>query len=129
MNSHRRPVLARISLSTFLVSLSAAGSFACSDAATWNEEAEETTGVARGALGPAEDAAVQKTMAPIRALETPGSVYMKAVDETFNTVGTFSQVFHVYQPDANGESIRFELSARTGINFQLSPWAMRGSKT
>ncbi|AUX38949.1 uncharacterized protein SOCE26_003300 [Sorangium cellulosum] len=59
------------------------------------------------------DEALQKTLAPIRALEVPGRVYMKSVEETFTSSGTFSQVVHVYQPDATGERIRFELAAKT----------------
>ncbi|WP_080682638.1 transglutaminase-like domain-containing protein [Sorangium cellulosum] len=59
------------------------------------------------------DEALQKTLAPLRALEVPGRVYMRSVEETFAGSGTFSQVVHVYQPDANGETIRFELAAKT----------------
>lgn len=64
-------------------------------------------------LTPAEDAAVARTRAPIRALEVPGNVYMTSIEQTSSATGSFAHVVHVYQPDANNEGIRFEVAART----------------
>jgi hypothetical protein len=59
------------------------------------------------------ESALQKTVAPIRALSTPGGVYLSAVEQRLDGTGTFTQIFHVYQPDANSEGIRFEIAAKT----------------
>ncbi|WP_437543601.1 transglutaminase domain-containing protein [Sorangium sp. So ce367] len=59
------------------------------------------------------DEALQKTLAPLRALEAPGRVYLKSVEQTLSGSGTFTQIVHVYQPDTNGERIRFEVAAKT----------------
>jgi hypothetical protein len=78
--------------------------------------AEDEASVAASAqqrLGPAEDEAVRKTLAPIRSLQTPGGVYMTSIAATISATGSLSHVIHVYQPDATGEAIRFELAART----------------
>jgi hypothetical protein len=77
--------------------------------ATDSSEVTET----RRALSQAEDEAVARTMAPIRTLGTPGKVYMRSIEETISAKGTFVHTFHVYQPDATGEGIRFELAAKT----------------
>ncbi len=38
---------------------------------------------------------------------------MKQVEETLSATGTFTRVIYVYQPDTNGETIRFALAAKT----------------
>lgn len=58
-----------------------------------------------------EDALLTKTLVPIRTLQVPGGVYLTSIDQRVDGSGTFTQVFHVYQPDANSEAIRFEVSA------------------
>ncbi|HEY8947100.1 MAG TPA: transglutaminase-like domain-containing protein, partial [Polyangiaceae bacterium] len=73
----------------------------------------EDAEAAEQGLGYAEEEAVRRTLAPIRSLQTPGGVYMTSIDVTAASSGTFSHVVHVYQPDATGEAIRFELAART----------------
>ena len=59
------------------------------------------------------DDALQKTLVPIRSLQVPGKVYLKQIDETIAATGSFTQVVYVYQPDANRETIRFSVSAKT----------------
>lgn len=76
-------------------------------------DAEENVATARSALSEIEGPAVERTLKPIRTLDVPGGVYMKSIEQTFATIGTFEQVVHVYQPDANAEPIRIELSAKT----------------
>ncbi|MGK3998582.1 transglutaminase-like domain-containing protein [Sorangium sp. So ce1024] len=97
-----------------LLLLGALGPIAgCADGELALEAPVETSAQELTSIPNISDEALQKTLAPLRALEVPGSVYMKSVEETFPGTGTFSQVVHVYQPDANGERIRFELAART----------------
>jgi hypothetical protein len=90
------------------LSLNGLGLTACT-----GPEEEEVSSTAEHGIGPAEEEAVRKTLAPIRSLETPGGVYMTSIEQTSATTGTFSHVVHVYQPDSTGEAIRFELAART----------------
>ncbi|WP_437733519.1 transglutaminase-like domain-containing protein [Sorangium sp. So ce1335] len=85
----------------------------CADDELALEAPVETSAQELASIPNIPDEALQKTLAPLRALEVPGRVYMKSVEETFSASGTFSQIVHVYQPDANGERIRFELAART----------------
>ncbi|WP_437723956.1 transglutaminase-like domain-containing protein [Sorangium sp. So ce861] len=85
----------------------------CSDDEIALETPVETSAQELTSIPTIPDEALQKTLAPLRALEVPGRVYMKSVEETFAGSGTFSQVVHVYQPDATGETIRFELAAKT----------------
>jgi len=59
------------------------------------------------------DDALQKTLVPLRSLPIPGKVYLKQIEETIASAGTFTQVVYVYQPDTNRETIRFALSAKT----------------
>lgn len=59
------------------------------------------------------DSLLEKTLVRTRSLETPGNVYLTSIEQRVDAGGTFSQTFYVYQPDANGESISFELSAKT----------------
>jgi hypothetical protein len=54
---------------------------------------------------------ITTTLAPVRHLEVPGSVYLRSFAETFPGTGTFPHSVHVYQPDGSGEAINFELSA------------------
>jgi hypothetical protein len=77
-----------------------------------DERQSESTGSVQQGLGPAEEDAVRKTLQPIRSLQTPGGVYMTALDVTTTSQGSFPYELHIYQPDASGEAIRFELSAR-----------------
>jgi hypothetical protein len=79
-----------------------------------------TTGEAfeQGAVGQLSqaiipDEALQKTLVPIRSLQVPGKVYLKQIDETIASAGTFTQVIYVYQPDNTRETIRFALSSKT----------------
>lgn len=60
-----------------------------------------------------EAAAVERTLTPSRALETPAGVYMTSIEQTSASTGSLAHVVHVYQPDSNGEGIRFEVAART----------------
>src|SRR5688572_6332205 len=76
---------------------------ACSGAEL--EGPAESTGSVQQGLGPAEDEAVRKTLQPIRSLQTPGGVYMTAIDVTTTSQGSFPYEVHVYQPDASGEAI------------------------
>ena len=101
-------------VSTMAVWLSFSGVTAvgCSNAEIASKDDPEA-GATRQALGPSEDEAVQKTLAPLRALAVPSNVYLKSVEQTITATGTFSQIFHVYQPDATGEAIRFQLTAKT----------------
>ena len=101
---------------TFTVLLPLSTSLAACSGAEIEGPAESTGSVEQG-LGPAEDEAVRKTLQPIRSLQTPGGVYMTAIDVTTTSQGSFPYEVHVYQPDASGEAIRFELSARdiTGV--------------
>jgi hypothetical protein len=92
-----------------LLPLSAAGLLSCTAA---EEEPSIVKATPQGLTG-AEDEAVAKTMAPIRSLQTPGGVYMTSIEQTIATTGSFAYVVHVYQPDATGEGIRFEVAART----------------
>ncbi|XXY45062.1 transglutaminase domain-containing protein [Sorangium sp. So ce269] len=85
----------------------------CADDELALETPVETSAQELTSIPTIPDEALQKTLAPIRALEVPGRVYMKSVEQTFSGSGTFSQVVHVYQPDATGERIRFELAAKT----------------
>jgi hypothetical protein len=103
-----------------LLSLAALGLTACTGV-----EEEEASSKSEQGIGPAEEEAVRKTLAPIRSLQTPGGVYMTSIEETSAATGTFSHVVHVFQPDSTGEGIRFELAARrsdgavdTGHTFQ-----------
>jgi hypothetical protein len=89
--------------------LCALGVGACTGA---EEESPPASSVEHG-LGPAEAEAVKKTLAPIRSLQTPGAVYMTSIEETIPITGNFPHVIHVYQPDATGEAIRFDLTVRT----------------
>src|SRR5512147_1153522 len=59
------------------------------------------------------EGALEKTLVPVRALQVPGGIYMKSIDETYSAVGNLAHTVYVYQPDANAEGIRFELSAKT----------------
>ncbi len=85
---------------------------ACSgaDGAPTDEAPAES---ATQALKSTEEAAVARTTAPIRSLQTPGNVYMTSIEQTSASAGSFAHVVHVYQPDATGEGIRFEVAART----------------
>jgi hypothetical protein len=74
---------------------------------------ESSTESVQQPLTSAEDEAVAKTLAPLRSLDVPGGVYMTSVEQTSSATGNFTHVVHVYQPDSNGEGIRFELGART----------------
>jgi hypothetical protein len=56
---------------------------------------------------------LERTLVPIRALKVPGNVHLTTIEQRVDGTGTFSQIFHVYQPDSNGETIRFEVGART----------------
>jgi hypothetical protein len=69
-------------------------------------------GVARSALSVPDDV-LAMTLAPVRQLEVPGLVYLTSIRETFPGTGTFVHSVHVYQPDATGEAISFELRATT----------------
>ncbi|HEY5958188.1 MAG TPA: hypothetical protein VIV60_16605, partial [Polyangiaceae bacterium] len=72
---------------------------------------EEVTSSSAAVVYP--EGALEKTLVPVRKLEVPGGIYMKAIDETYSTAGTLNHTVYVYQPDATGEGIRFELSAKT----------------
>jgi hypothetical protein len=74
---------------------------------------ESSTAVVQQRLTSAEDEALAKTLAPLRSLRVPGDVYMTSVEQTSSATGSFTHVVHVYQPDSNGEGIRFEIGART----------------
>ena len=76
------------------------------------ENPTENVGSVEQGLGPAEEEAVRKTLQPIRSLQTPAGVYMTSVDVSTTSQGSFPYEVFVYQPDATGEAIRFELSAR-----------------
>jgi hypothetical protein len=91
---------------------------ACSDAASSSDD----KGPSRATGHESVDKVVQeiipeeslrKTLVPIRSLQPPARVYMKQIEETFSSAGTFTQVVYVYQPDATRETIRFALSAKT----------------
>ena len=99
----------------FLVQGAAGGLVSCSAGAQDVGEVEETAELDAVAseLTPAETEAVAKTRAPIRSLQTPGGVYMTSVEQTSSSTGSFTHIVHVYQPDSNGEGIRFEVAART----------------
>lgn len=100
-----------------LLPLSGAGLLSCTVA---EDDTSDVQAVEQGLTG-AEAEAVAKTMAPIRSLQTPGNVYMTSIEQTIATAGNFQHVVHVYQPDATGEGIRFELAARTsGGTFDTS---------
>jgi hypothetical protein len=57
--------------------------------------------------------ALEKTLVPLRSLQLPGGVYIKSIDETYATTGNLPHSVYIYQPDATGEGIRVELSAKT----------------
>jgi hypothetical protein len=77
-----------------------------------DESSTETVDRVEQGLGPAEEEAVRKTLQPLRSLQTPAGVYMTSVDVSTTSQGSFPYEVFVYQPDATGEAIRFELSAR-----------------
>jgi hypothetical protein len=84
---------------------------ACSGAN--GEEDAPSVGSAQQGLGLAEEEAVRRTLEPLRSLSAPpGRVYLTSVDVSTTSQGSFNYEAHVYQPDATGEAIRFELSAR-----------------
>jgi hypothetical protein len=56
---------------------------------------------------------LEKTLVPLRPLVAPGNVYFTGIDQRIDGSGTWTQTFHVYQPDTNGEGIRFEVAAKT----------------
>jgi hypothetical protein len=66
----------------------------------------------RHSLNVPEDG-LARTLAPLRKLQTPGSVYMKTLRQTYPGTGVFPQTIHVYQPDGISGPISFELSATT----------------
>jgi Transglutaminase-like superfamily len=87
------------------------GSSACSGADL--EAPRDETGTSRHELGMAEEQAVRKTLEPIRSLQVPpAGVYLTQVEVATTSQGSFPYELYVYQPDATGEAIRFELSAR-----------------
>jgi transglutaminase-like putative cysteine protease len=69
-------------------------------------------GVAQSAISVPDDV-LAMTLAPLRQLETPGQVYFTSIRETFPGSGTFVHSVHIYQPDATGEPMSFELGATT----------------
>jgi Transglutaminase-like superfamily len=93
-----------------LLPLTASALLSCSAADEAGEGGVES--MSQG-LTQAEDAAVARTLAPIRSLQTPGNVFMTSIEQTIATSGNFAYVVHVYQPDATGEGVRFEVAART----------------
>ncbi len=93
-----------------LVALGAASLAACGGDTSGAEGA--SLGVVQSRIAVPDDA-LATTLAPLRTLDIPGDVYFQSIDETFPESGTFSHVLHVYQPDDNGEGIRFELRATT----------------
>src|SRR4051812_23985534 len=100
------------SFAGLLLSLCGAAVFGCSGAGSAGEPANgESVGSTSQAW--VSDTLMAKTIVPIRALEVPGNVYLTSVEQRLDVAGTFTQIFHVYQPDANSEGIRFELAART----------------
>jgi hypothetical protein len=84
------------------------GLLGCADRGLTEEAAATNTAAAMYPEG-----ALDKTLVPIRTLQTPGSVYLKSVDETYSIAGSLAHTVYVYQPDTNGEAIRFELGAKT----------------
>lgn len=95
---------------TLLLPLSV-GSTACSGPDLGSSP--EGVGNVQQALGPGEEEAVRKTLAPIRSLGTPpAGVYLTAVEVSTTSQGSFPYEVHVYQPDATNEAVRFEVSAR-----------------
>lgn len=59
------------------------------------------------------DGALAKTLVGLRSLVAPSGIYLKSIEETYAVAGTLPHAVYVYQPDTNGEGIRFELSAKT----------------
>lgn len=57
--------------------------------------------------------ALEKTLVPLRSLQVPAGVYIKSIDETYATTGNLPHSVYLYQPDATGEAVRVELSAKT----------------
>ncbi|HET9954252.1 MAG TPA: transglutaminase-like domain-containing protein [Polyangiaceae bacterium] len=98
-----------------LLPLSGAGLFSCAgqDEGSGADREPQHLQATKQRLGDTEAEAVTKTMAPIRSLQTPGNVYMTSIEQTVATTGTFQYIVYAYQPDATGEGIRFELTART----------------
>ena len=76
-------------------------------------DAPEGQSSATAGLSEADAPAVAKTTAPLRSLQAPGGVYITSIEHTSSATGNLQHVVHVYQPDGNGEGIRFELAART----------------
>ncbi len=108
----------RLSLNSVVlgsVILTAGGVLSCSAAPDDGETLEETVelGAVSSSLGVTEQAAVERTLAPVRALEAPAGVFMTSIEQTSTATGALAHVVHVYQPDSTGESVRFEVAVRT----------------
>ncbi len=99
-----------LSLAALWTLFGAGGLAGCGGELTATQESD--VAVAASALS-LPDETIAMTLAPVRQLETPGPIYIKTLKETFPGTGTFAQALHVYQPDASGEQIAFELSATT----------------
>ena len=100
------------SLAGFLLCLCGAAVFGCSgtDSAGEPGSGESASSTSQAWVS---DYLMTKTIVPLRALEVPGNVYLTSVEQRLDVAGTFTQIFHVYQPDANSEGIRFEVAAKT----------------
>lgn len=98
------------SLSIFVLAVGGTAAAACSADSHDSGEAE-TTATSSHAIWP--ESLLERTLVPLRPLEAPGNVYWTAIDQRIDGSGTFTQTFHVYQPDTNGEGVRFEVAART----------------
>lgn len=97
-----------------LLSLGGIAALGCSaenPASTHESLGDEAVSATSQAVWP--DSLLEKTLVRTRSLETPGTVHLTAIEERVDVGGTFSQTFYVYQPDSNGESIRFDLAAKT----------------
>ena len=100
VSASRAPFITALAATTF-------GLLGCAD----RSSSEEATATTTAAIYP--DGALEKTLVPVRALQVPGGIYMKSIDETYSSTGSLPHTVYVYQPDATGEGIRFELGART----------------
>ncbi|HET9956379.1 MAG TPA: hypothetical protein VFQ61_17845, partial [Polyangiaceae bacterium] len=104
-------------LAPFMTSVCGIVTFACSATdptagAPAEFAAEQGVAVASTTQKVVPDYALPTTLSPIRALEAPSGVYLTSVEQRLDGTGTFTQTVHVYQPDANSETIRFELTAK-----------------
>ncbi len=105
MNSKRR-AHGPASLAQLLLPLSGSGIVGCSGGTAGEARVAATS----QAIWP--DTLLTQTLVPVRALQAPGNVYFTGIDQRVDAGGGFTQVFHVYQPDANAEQIRFEVAAK-----------------